>query len=179
MVINYVQQQGAEYIGNLVSKGLLTEGSPLHAALHGILACAGSAASGQSCSSGAAGAAVSSLLTGLFSETDSTETSEQREAKRNLIISLVTGIASASNADTVAATNSAMAAVDNNWLASQQIVQMNKEMSEANTIVEKLKVQAKWAGTSMKQDVLTTVGVGKGLAESGWNDVKRPCRFHG
>jgi len=172
MVINYVQQQGAAYIGNLVSGGILKEGSPEHAALHGILACAGSAASGQSCSSGATGAAVSSLLTGLFAETNADETAEQREAKRNLIISLVSGIASVSNSDAVAATNSATSAVDNNWLASQQIVQYNKEMGEAKTLSEKLKVQAKWSYTSMKQDAITLTGIGKGLAESGWSDVK-------
>ncbi|WP_196764504.1 DUF637 domain-containing protein, partial [Pseudomonas fluorescens] len=68
LVVNYVQQQGAGYIGDLVADGKLTEGSPLHAALHGIVACAGAAASSQSCGSGAAGAAASSLLTGLFSE---------------------------------------------------------------------------------------------------------------
>ncbi|WP_443115240.1 hemagglutinin repeat-containing protein [Herbaspirillum seropedicae] len=177
MVINYVQQQGASYIGDLVANGTLKEGSPEHAALHGILACAGAAASGQSCGAGAAGAAVSSLLTGLFAETSADETAEQREAKRNLITSIVTGIAAASNTDAVAATNSATAAVDNNWLASQQIVQMNKELSEASTLLDKLKIQAKWAGTSMKQDALTLTGVGKGLAESGWEDVKGVSEF--
>ncbi|MDT3722301.1 hypothetical protein [Pseudomonas oryzihabitans] len=41
MVVNYVQQQGAGYIGQLVKEGELTEGSPLHAALHAIVGCAG------------------------------------------------------------------------------------------------------------------------------------------
>ncbi|WP_054991875.1 hemagglutinin repeat-containing protein, partial [Pseudomonas syringae pv. coryli] len=35
LVVNYVQQRGAGYIGDLVANGELTEGSPLHAALHG------------------------------------------------------------------------------------------------------------------------------------------------
>ncbi|MEX5618409.1 hypothetical protein ABFV55_27400, partial [Pseudomonas syringae] len=47
LVVNYVQQRGAGYIGDLVANGELTEGSPLHAALHGIVACAGAAASNQ------------------------------------------------------------------------------------------------------------------------------------
>lgn len=47
MVVNYVQQQGASYIGQLVADGMLTEGSPLHAALHAIVACAGAVASNQ------------------------------------------------------------------------------------------------------------------------------------
>jgi hypothetical protein len=177
MVVNYVQQQGASYIGKLVADGTLTEGSPAHAALHAIVACAGAAASSQSCSSGALGAAASSLLTGLFSETSPDETASQREGKRNLITSLVTGIAAMSGADATTATNSAVAAVDNNWLATQQFVQMKKELAAAKKPLEKFKVASKWAYVSTKQDVLTSTGIGKGLAESGWNDVKGIAEF--
>nr|CUV15759.1 conserved protein of unknown function [Ralstonia solanacearum] len=177
MVVNYVQQQGASYIGKLVADGTLVEGSPAHAALHAIVACAGAAASSQSCGSGALGAAASSLLTGLFSETSPDETATQREGKRNLITSLVTGIATMSGADATTATNGAIAAVDNNWLATQQIVQMKKELSNAKSTLEQLKVASKWAYISTKQDVLTTTGIGKGLAESGWNDVKGVAEF--
>ncbi len=177
MVVNYVQQQGASYIGKLVAGGTLVEGSPAHAALHAIVACAGAAASSQSCGSGALGAAASSLLTGLFSETSPDETATQREGKRNLITSLVTGIAAMSGADATTATNGAIAAVDNNWLATQQIVQMKKELSSAKSTLEQLKVASKWAYISTKQDVLTTTGIGKGLAESGWNDVKGLAEF--
>ncbi|MGC5816626.1 hemagglutinin repeat-containing protein [Ralstonia pseudosolanacearum] len=177
MVVNYVQQQGASYIGKLVADGTLVEGSPAHAALHAIVACAGAAASSQSCGSGALGAAASSLLTGLFSETSPDETATQREGKRNLITSLVTGIAAMSGADATTATNGAIAAVDNNWLATQQIVQMKKELSNAKSTLEQLKVASKWAYISTKQDVLTTTGIGKGLAESGWNDVKGVAEF--
>ncbi|MGA4213175.1 hemagglutinin repeat-containing protein [Ralstonia nicotianae] len=177
MVVNYVQQQGASYIGKLVADGTVVEGSPAHAALHAIVACAGAAASSQSCGSGALGAAASSLLTGLFSETSPDETATQREGKRNLITSLVTGIAAMSGADATTATNGAIAAVDNNWLATQQIVQMKKELSNAKSTLEQLKVASKWAYISTKQDVLTTTGIGKGLAESGWNDVKGLAEF--
>ncbi len=45
------------------------------------------------------------------------------------ITSLVTGIA----------------AVDNNWLATQQIVQMKKELSNAKTTFGQVKVAGKWA----------------------------------
>lgn len=177
MVVNYVQQQGATYIGKLVAEGALTEGSPLHAALHALLACGGAAASGQGCSAGAPGAAASSLLTGLFSETSADETSEQREAKRNLIISLVTGIAALTDVDAATATSAAIVSVDNNWLATQQIVQMKKEVAQANTLLEKVQIQAKWAATGMRQDALTAAGVGKGLAESGWNDIQGMYEF--
>lgn len=117
------------------------------------------------------------MLTGLFSEASPDETAAQREGKRNLITSLVTGIAAVSGTDTTAATQGAVAAVDNNWLATQQIVQMKKELSEAKTTLEQFKVASKWAYISTKQDVLTTAGIGKGLAESGWNDVKGIAEF--
>ncbi|WHS59041.1 hemagglutinin repeat-containing protein [Pseudomonas sp. G2-4] len=177
LVVNYVQQQGAGYIGDLVADGKLTEGSPLHAALHGIVACAGAAASSQSCGSGAAGAAASSLLTGLFSEASPDESEAQREAKRNLIVSIVTGLATTSSSlDPATANSAAGAAVDNNWLATQQLVQAEKEYSEAD-LLGKTKVVAKWAYIYQKQEVLTRFGIGKGLAQAGWSDVEGLAQF--
>ncbi|WP_339437709.1 hemagglutinin repeat-containing protein [Pseudomonas sp. EL_65y_Pfl1_R32] len=155
MVVNYVQQQGSDYIGKLVINGL-KEGSPEHAGLHAILGCAGAAASNQSCSAGALGGSASSLLAGLFNETSPNETSEEREAKRNIIASMVTGIAAMSNPNGAAtATNAAIANVDNNWLATQQIVQMVKEVAEAKTFTEKMKVTGKWLSISGSQDMAT------------------------
>ncbi|MFP3681907.1 hypothetical protein SB725_32990, partial [Pseudomonas sp. SIMBA_041] len=75
----------------------LKEGSPEHSGLHAILGCAGAAASSQSCSAGALGGSASSVLAGLFNETSPNETNEEREAKRNIIASVVTGIAAMNN----------------------------------------------------------------------------------
>ena len=173
MVVNYVQQQGAGYIGKLVEQGELTEGSPMHAALHAIVACAGAAASSQSCSSGALGAAASSVLTGLFSETSPDETQSQREAKRNLVASLVTGIATMSGENTATATNAASAAVDNNWLATQQIVQMNKELAAAKgSLIDQAKVIAKWGVISGKQDLITGNALILGVTSGMLKDAK-------
>lgn len=177
MVVNYVQQQGAGYIGELVANGSLIEGSPVHAALHGILACAGAAASSQSCGSGAAGAAASSVLTGLFSEASPNESEAQREAKRNLITSLVTGLAASTGLDAATANTAAGAATDNNWLATQQLVQAKKELKEAEGLADELKVIAKWGFISKKQDLLTQVGVGRGLVEAGINDIEGLAQF--
>lgn len=177
MLVNYVQQRGAGYIGKLVANGTLTEGSPLHAAMHAIVACGGAAASQQNCSSAALGAAASSLLTGLFNETTPDEKTIEREAKRNLIVSIVTGIGAAGGADAAAASTGAAVAVDNNWLASQQIVQMNKELDAADGMLEYVKIQGKWAFVSGKQDVVTAAGVGKGLALAGWDDVTGMAAF--
>ena len=177
MVVNYVQQQGSAYIGELVKKGL-KEGSPEHAALHAIVGCAGAAASNQGCSSGALGGAASSVLAGLFAEADANETAVEREAKRNLITSLVTGIAAMSDPNGAAtANNAATANIDNNWLSTQQYVQYQKELEEAQGTLDHLKVIAKWSGTSVKQDALTAGGIGLGLAESGLQDIKGLAQF--
>lgn len=177
MVINYIQQQGATYIGDLVAQGALIEGSPEHAALHAIVACAGAAASSQSCGSGAEGAAASSLLTGLFSATSPDETQSERQAKAHLIETLVTGLATATGASPATATSAATTATENNWLATQQVVQMKKELQAADGVLEQLKVRGKWGYVSAKQDVLTATGVGKGLAEAGWNDIQGLAEF--
>ncbi|ALR07583.1 DUF769 domain-containing protein [Xylella fastidiosa] len=177
MIVNYVQQQGATAIGHWVATGQLTEGSPLHAALHALLACAGAAASQQHCSSGAQGAAASSVLTGLFSDPRPEDTAQDREAKRNLITSIVTGIASIGNTDPATATHAAIAAVDNNWLATQQVIQMKKDISDAKNNLEMLKVIGKWGGIYTKQEGLTTVGLMNGLGEAGINDIKGMLEF--
>lgn len=165
MVVNYLQQQGSAAIGDMVRDGL-GEGSPEHAALHAILGCAGAAASRQSCSAGAMGGAASSLLTHLFSETSADESAPEREAKRNVIASLVTGIAGMTSPSTAAtASNAAAANVDNNWLATQQELQYRKEYNEARTFREKFNVVVKWEGTSLNQDVLTGTSIAKGFTE--------------
>ena len=120
LVVNYLQQQGAGYIGKLVKDGTLIEGSPAHAALHAIVGCAGAAAGGNGCADGAAGAATSSLLTNLFLDQPG-ETPQEKEAKRDLIASLVSGIASAGGLGAATATSGAVAAIDNNYLTPSQI----------------------------------------------------------
>lgn len=97
--------------------------------------------------------------------------------RRNLIASIVTGIAAGGGQDAATATNAAVVAIDNNWLATQQIVQMKKELKAAQSTLDELKVLGKWGYISTKQDALTTSGVGRGLVESGWNDVKGLAEF--
>ncbi|MCV2221741.1 hemagglutinin repeat-containing protein [Pseudomonas mercuritolerans] len=165
MVVNYVQQQGSSYIGDLVKKGL-KEGSPTHAALHAILGCAGAAASNQSCSAGALGGSAASVLAGLFADSDPNETAIEREAKRNIITSLVTGIAAMSNPNGAAtANNAATANIDNNWLATQQYVQAMKEIDAEPNVLKKLAIAAKWQIQSSRQDLLTGSGVLKGFTD--------------
>lgn len=131
-VVNFVQQQGAAYVGTLVAQGSLIDGSPEHAALHAIVACAGAAASSQSCGAGALGAATSSLLTNLFKEPGPNETARQREAKGNIINALVAGTAlvlGGTAAEQIATVVTASdAAIQNNYLTQRELVQKREAL---------------------------------------------------
>nr|WP_246356625.1 hemagglutinin repeat-containing protein [Pseudomonas gingeri] len=165
MVVNYVQQQGSAYIGKLVAAGL-KEGSAEHSALHAILGCAGAAASNQSCSAGALAGSASGVLAGLFGAPRPDETNEEREAKRNIITSLVTGIAAMSDANGAAtANNTAIANVDNNWLGNAQKAQRNKELNAATSISEWLSILGKWDRISASQGLESLTGFGKGFTD--------------
>ena len=165
MVVNYVQQQGAALIGQQAAQSL-GEGSPALAALHAIVGCAGAAASNQSCSAGAMGAAAATLLTNLFSDPTPDETEAQRDAKANVISTLVAGIAGMTDASSAAtATGAATANVDNNWLATQQYIQKQKEMDAQTTWEGRFAVELKWDKVSASQNIMTTEGLGKGLAD--------------
>ncbi|MDN7629713.1 hemagglutinin repeat-containing protein [Burkholderia cenocepacia] len=118
-VVNYLQQQGASYIGDLVKTGAITEGSPLHAAMHAIVACAGAAASSQSCGAGAMGAASASLLSNLFADSPN-ETATEKQAKGNLISSIVAGVAAVGGVNAATATTAAQTEVENNFLTQPQ-----------------------------------------------------------
>ncbi|WP_080407043.1 hemagglutinin repeat-containing protein [Burkholderia ubonensis] len=118
-IVNYLQQQGASYIGDLVKTGAVTEGSPLHAAMHAIVACAGAAASSQSCGAGAMGAASASLLSNLFADTPN-ETATEKQAKGNLISSIVAGVAAVGGVNAATATTAAQTEVENNFLTQPQ-----------------------------------------------------------
>ncbi|MCA8097615.1 hemagglutinin repeat-containing protein [Burkholderia contaminans] len=181
-VVNYLQQQGASYIGKLVENGTVTEGSPLHAALHAIVGCAGAAASTQSCGAGAMGAAASSLLTNLFAPPTPDMTEQEKEAKQNLISSIVAGVAAESGvggaSGAATTTTSATAAAQNNWLATEQRVQMQKDLVACNgNLGCQLQTNAKWFAVSGKQDLLTAGGVWKGLNEAAVIDAAGLVRF--
>ncbi|WP_063588559.1 two-partner secretion domain-containing protein [Achromobacter ruhlandii] len=172
LVASYVQQQGAGYIGDLVAKGVVKEGSATHAALHAIVACAGASAAGKGCGSGALGAATSSLLTNLFDENPS-DNAEQKEAKRNLLATLVTGIASAGGSDASRATSSAISALDNNYLTQGQERRLNEELKACEqrgcSDDEKREVWERWRAISeFQQDQYLNQAVlgceGRGLS---------------
>jgi filamentous hemagglutinin len=86
------------------------------AALHAIVGCAGAAASSQSCGAGAMGASASSVIGSLLGPTTNMSAAD-REARENLVNSLVAGIASAGGVNAATATGAGQIEVENNQVS--------------------------------------------------------------
>ncbi|ODC03936.1 hypothetical protein BFW38_10690 [Terasakiispira papahanaumokuakeensis] len=161
-VANYLQQEGASLLGEWTREGKLTEGSPLHAALHGAVGCLGAAAGGGDCGAGGMGAATSSLLTNLFTAQPD-ETVAEKETKRDIIVGLTTAMALGTNLDPGTAMNSAVSSVDNNYLISAQIAQKRKELEACQSSFCRFQVESKWTGVDIGQELSFDAGVVAGV----------------
>ncbi|PCE23590.1 hypothetical protein BWP39_28325 [Paraburkholderia acidicola] len=111
--VAYLQELGASHVKQLADD---LGSEEARAALHAIVGCAGAATSNQSCSAGAMGAATSSVLGRLLAPTDGMTTSE-REARANLVTSLVAGIAEVSGQNGMTAAGAGKIEVENNQVA--------------------------------------------------------------
>jgi filamentous hemagglutinin len=113
--VNYLQGLAAsevKQIADTLGKGAQAEAA--RAALHGIVGCAGAAGQGAACASGALGASAGSILNSLMGSPEGL-TSEQVEARRNLVTSLVAGIATAAGAEAATAGTAAALETSQNW----------------------------------------------------------------
>ncbi|WP_442604610.1 HNH/endonuclease VII fold putative polymorphic toxin [Ralstonia pseudosolanacearum] len=108
--VAYLQALGANQVKQ-IADGLGSEDA--RAALHAIVGCAGAAAGSQSCGAGAMGAATSSVIGSLLSPTNGM-TPDQRQARENLVTSLVAGIAGATGVNAATATSAGQIEVENN-----------------------------------------------------------------
>nr|WP_249215132.1 hemagglutinin repeat-containing protein [Ralstonia nicotianae] len=108
--VAYLQALGANQVKQ-IADGLGSEDA--RAALHAIVGCAGAAAGSQSCGAGAMGAATSSVIGSLLSPTDGM-TPDQRQARENLVTSLVASIAGATGVNAATATSAGQIEVENN-----------------------------------------------------------------
>ncbi|MGA4232269.1 hemagglutinin repeat-containing protein [Ralstonia nicotianae] len=108
--VAYLQALGANQVKQ-IADGLGSEDA--RAALHAIVGCAGAAAGSQSCGAGAMGAATSSVIGSLLSPTDGM-TPDQRQARVNLVTSLVASIAGATGVNAATATSAGQIEVENN-----------------------------------------------------------------
>ncbi|WP_423761292.1 hemagglutinin repeat-containing protein [Burkholderia sp. NLJ2] len=108
--VAYLQELGANQVKQ-IADNLGSEEA--RAALHAIVGCAGAAASSQSCGAGAMGAAASSVIGTLLAPTGRMSATD-RQARENLVTSLVAGIATASGASAATAMGAAQIEGENN-----------------------------------------------------------------
>ncbi len=111
--VAYLQELGANQVKQ-IADNLGSEEA--RAALHAIVRCAGAAASTQNCGAGAMGAASSSVLGSLLAPSTNLSASE-REARDNLVASLVAGVAAVSGQNVATATGAGKIEVENNQIS--------------------------------------------------------------
>jgi filamentous hemagglutinin len=112
-VVNLIQSQAAQGIKKLADDLGIAEGSPAHVALHALNACLGAAAQNASCATAAMGASTASIVSSMLQDSAETLTNEQKQARQNLVQSLVTGVA-AINGQAAAANTAALIEMENN-----------------------------------------------------------------
>lgn len=108
--VDYLQSLGAARIKEIAPL-LGGEGSPGHVALHALLGCVGAAATGASCGAGASGSSAAIVIGQLMEHALGEPTSKldpvEREARINLVTSLLGGLTAALDPTAVAAVNDA------------------------------------------------------------------------
>ena len=114
--VAYLQELGANQVKQ-IADNLGSEEARV--ALHAIVGCAGAAASSQSCGAGAMGAASSSVLGSLLAPSANLSATE-REARDNLVTSLVAGVAAVSGQNIATAAGAGKIEVENNQVAYPQ-----------------------------------------------------------
>jgi hypothetical protein len=165
--VNYLQSMGAEQIKAL-AKDIGGEGSPAHIALHGLLACGGASAQGSDCGSAAMGASAGVVINTLLAGDPSKMTATQKENRRNLVATLMAGIAAGSSANSsgiVAATNAATIETENNYLGKKSPAMPQLSEKERYAVAKAdcangkgdagaCKTQKQLEATSLRRDVL-------------------------
>ncbi|MFL9711602.1 hypothetical protein [Methylobacillus sp. Pita1] len=154
--VNYLQSLGAQQIKQIADQ-IGGEGSAAHTALHAVLACGGAAASGGDCGTAtlasSAGVVINKLMDGIEGKDSANLTAEEREARRNLVTSLVTGITVAAGGDAVIANAAASIETENNGLLNliEKGLDNYKEIKEG---YKKLNDMKKFADMSIKNGVM-------------------------
>ncbi len=89
--VNYLQGLGAAQVKKIADS---LDSETARAALHGVVACAGAMAKDASCAAGALGASTGAVINNLLGSVDGLS-NEEKEARKNLVTSIVGGIATA------------------------------------------------------------------------------------
>ncbi|WP_246289360.1 hemagglutinin repeat-containing protein [Achromobacter deleyi] len=121
VAVNYLQGLAASQVKEIVSAlGDGPQAEAARAAMHAIVGCVGAAGKGSDCGAGALGAGSGAVLNALLGGDASKMTPEEREVRRNLIGSLVAGIAQASEVSGAEAVFAAINETENNALSVQE-----------------------------------------------------------
>ncbi|CAM3419997.1 hypothetical protein BOSP111201_04010 [Bordetella sputigena] len=91
------------------------------AALHAIVGCAGEAASSTACGAGALGAAAGSVINSVLGGDTQAMSPQEKEDRRNLVASIVEGIALITGKNIASATSSAVVETEKNYLLPSEI----------------------------------------------------------
>ncbi|WP_293931452.1 hemagglutinin repeat-containing protein, partial [Iodobacter sp.] len=139
--VAYLQSIGAEKIKEIANtfqkEGKETATSEnVRAALHAIASCAGAAVSASNCSSAAVGAASSVVINNVLSELENTNadkmTASEKEKRKNLVGSIITGIVAATDGNAAAANNAAQIEMQNNMLANARQIDRIKQLAKGD-----------------------------------------------
>ncbi|MGW9064026.1 hemagglutinin repeat-containing protein [Achromobacter animicus] len=150
--VNYLQSLGVSQVKKVAdSMGSGADSDAARALLHGVVACAGASASSGNCAAGAMGAAASSVLAKLISmATGDDLSSEEREARGNLIASVVAGMSEAMSVDPSTSTIAAVTELTNNALTLSELKLFEAEASACEAIGNCDQVQQKFRELSME-----------------------------
>ncbi|QLG88024.1 hemagglutinin repeat-containing protein [Chitinibacter bivalviorum] len=159
--VSYIQSLGVEKVKEFADSfekvpGVKDESSEsARTAFHAILACAGAAATGQNCGSGALGAASSVILNNVADQLQhidgSNLSAEEKEQRKNAIGSMVAGIALMAGGDASAANGAAQIEMENNYLTPKQITSKQDELTKAKTKAERDAIENKYAEKDAQQ----------------------------
>jgi filamentous hemagglutinin len=132
--VNYIQSLGATEVKKIADS---LDSESARAALHGILACGGEAAQGTDCGNAALGASAGSVINSLMAGDPSRMTAAEKDSRKNLVATLVTGIAAAAGSNNVAsATNAATIETENNALFLHNGFVVARDKQDDNKVVK-------------------------------------------
>lgn len=139
--VNVLQGLAAEKVKELADgfSGSDTQRETLRAALHAVVGCAGQAAGGGDCASGAVGASASVVLNALLSsmmEKDTSLSLEEQQARTNLAATLIGAIAAGAGLDPNSTTTAVQIEMENNTL-NDKVVQTREVPFTIEQLVDK------------------------------------------
>ena len=157
--VNYLQALGAQEVKSLVEQFEGDDGA--RAALHAVVGCMGAEAQGVSCGSAALGASsavvVNALLDSLYGEEGAALSPDQKEARENLVTSLVAGVTAAAGGDAAVASAAAQIETENNSLLKAAKITYKVAKSALESYQKNGKIKASDLKETLKDEGLSII----------------------